>query len=249
MNSLPAAIPERCVPFYRQTLLNEINMGTWNTAINGNDTFLDIYQNFFGLYNEGQNPDNISKQILADYQEMFNDYDDRNNSLFGLAMAQWETKSLDPNIFNQVKDIIENEKDLILWEGSDNKTLKKRQTVLSKFLTQISTEREKPKRRARPKFEFEMINLIDAKAPDNLKSFGVNEEYSNKQYTHTSGLMMWGQGGGSVLYFTGQGKNICAKWLDSKTLEVTHDNDINFTMKKDSAYFCGDDIKVIYKPL
>ena len=225
-------------------------MGTWNTKINGNDTFQDIYQNFFDLYNQGQNPADISKQIQDDFAEMFNDYDDKNNSLFGLALAQWETKSLDPTVYKQVKEIIETDKDLEVWKGlgADNKTLEKRKKEIDKFLTQISTEREKPKRRVRPKFEFEMINLVNAIAPDNLKKLDVNEEYTNKNYVHTSGLMMWGQGGGSVLYFTGQGKNISAKWLDSKTIEITHDKDIVFTMQKDRAYFCGDDIKVIYKP-
>lgn len=225
-------------------------MGTWNTKINGNDTFQDIYQNFFDLYNQGQNPADISKQIQDDFTEMFNDYDDKNNSLFGLALAQWETKSLDQKVYRQVKEIIETDNDLDVWKGlgADDKTIEKRKKELDKFLTQISTEREKPKRRVRPKFEFEMINLVNAIAPDNLKKFDVNEEYTNKNYVHTSGLMMWGQGGGSVLYFTGQGKNISAKWLDSKTIEITHDKDIVFTMKKDSAYFCGDDIKVIYKP-
>lgn len=224
-------------------------MGTWNTAINGNDTSLDIYQNFFQLYNDGQNPVDISRLILKENEEMFNDYDDRHNSLFGLALAQWETKSLDPTIFNQVKEIIESGKDLVLWKGSDNKTLKKRQSVLDKFLFQISTEKEKPKRSVRPKFEFEMINLVDSNAPDNLKNFRVNEEFSNKKYIHTSGLIIWEQGGGSVLYFTKQGKNISAMWLDNRTLEVTHDNDIVFTMKEDSSYFCGDDVKIIYRPL
>ncbi|MFV0145484.1 hypothetical protein OBJ96_10870 [Empedobacter falsenii] len=225
-------------------------MGTWNTKINGNDTFQDIYQNFFDLYNQGQNPADISKQIQDDFAEMFNDYDDKNNSLFGLALAQWETKSLDQKVYRQVKEIIETDNDLDVWKGlgADDKTIEKRKKELDKFLTQISIEREKPKRRVRPKFEFEMINLVNAIAPDNLKKFDVNEEYTNKNYVHTSGLIMWGQGGGSVLYFTGQGKNISAKWLDSKTIEITHDKDIVFTMKKDSAYFCGDDIKVIYKP-
>lgn len=92
-----------------------------------------------------------------------------------------------------------------------------------------------------------MINLVDAIAPDNLKKFGVNEEYTNKQFAHTSGLMMLGQGGGSVLYFTGQGKNISATWLNNKTLEVTHDKDIVFEKQADRAYFSGDDIKIIYK--
>lgn len=225
-------------------------MGTWNTKINGNDTFQDIYQNFFDAYNQGQEPADISKQIQADFAEMFEDSDDRNNSLFGLALAQWETKSLDQTIYKQVKEIIESGNDLEVWKdlGADEKSIKRRKVVLDKFLTQIFTHREKPKRRVRPKFEFEMINLVDAKAPDNLKSFGVNEDYTNKQYVHTSGLMMWGQGGGSVLYFTGQGKKISAKWLDSNTLEVTHDKEIVFSMQKGSAYFCGDDIKIIYNP-
>jgi hypothetical protein len=225
-------------------------MGTWNTKINGNDTFQDIYQNFFDAYNQGQEPVNISKQILDDYAEMFKDSDDRNNSLFGLALAQWETKSLDQTIYKQVKEIIQTGNDLEVWKGlgADEKSIQQRKDVLDKFLTQLSTDREKPKRRVRPKFEFEMINLVEAKAPDNLKTFGVNEEYTNKQYVHTSGLMMWGQGGGSVLYFTGQGKSISAKWLDSKTLEITYDKDIVFTKQDDRAYFCGDDIKVIYKP-
>lgn len=50
-------------------------MGAWNTAIKDNDTFLDIYQRFFDLYNQGGNPSGISKQILEDFKDMFEDYD------------------------------------------------------------------------------------------------------------------------------------------------------------------------------
>ncbi|NTS40368.1 hypothetical protein HRG84_05575 [Flavisolibacter sp. BT320] len=225
-------------------------MGAWNTKIKGNDTFQDIYQQFFDLYNEGHNPAHVSKQIQKDFAEMFDDYDDRNNSLFGLALAQWETKSLDAYIFKQVKEIIESGNDLKVWKGlgADEKSILKRKKELEKFLTQLSTERDRPKRRVRPKFEFEMINLVSAVAPDNQKNFHVNEEYTNNIYVHTSGIMMWNSGGGgSVLYFSGQGKNIRAKWLDSKTLEVTHDKDIVFTMKQESARYYNDEVAVIYK--
>jgi len=227
-------------------------MGTWNTKINGNDTFQDIYQNFFDLYNEGKNPIEVSKQVQNDFAEMFDDYDDKNNSLFALALAQWETKSLDPTVFKQVKEIIETGNDLEVWKvlGADEKSLQRRKKELEKFLKQLSIERDKPKRRIRPKFEFEMINLVNAVAPDNLKKFGVNEEYTNKKYVHTSGIMMWESGGGgSVLYFNGQGKSISATWLDSKTLEVTHDKDIFFTMKQESARYYQDEVTIIYKPL
>jgi len=223
-------------------------MGTWNAEINGNDSFLDIYQVFFDLYNQGHNPTSASKQIQDDYAEMFEDYEDRNNSFFGLALAQWETKSLSSEIYKKVKEIIEYGDDIKLWKelGADEKTLKQREIFLDRFLVQISTEREKPKRRIKPKFEFDMINIVDISAPDSLKTLRINEEYSNKKYIHTSGIMSWKDGGGSVLYFTGQGKNISAKWLSSQVLEITHDKNINFIKKDNSAYYCGDDVKVIY---
>lgn len=233
-------------------------MGTWNTKINGNDTFQDIYQNFFDLYNQGQNPTDISKQFQDDFAEMLNDFDDKNNSLFGLALAQWETKSLDPTIYKQVKEIIETENDLEVWKGlgADDKTIEKRKKELEKFLTQISTEREKPKRRVRPKFEFTIVDLVKIMTPDNTKLFTISEHFTNGVYEQTGSLMMWqpgvdkvfiNGGGGSVLYYTGQGKNISAKWLNSQTLVVTHDKDILFTKKDERAYFCGDDVKVVYK--
>jgi len=233
-------------------------MGTWNIKIDGNDTFQDVYQNYFSLYNDGQNPNIISTKIKSDFAELFNDYDDKNDCLFALAFAQWETKSLETEIYNQVKKIIESDDDLRKWKelGADDKMLKKRKLSLEKFLTQISSEREKPKRRVRPKFEFKQIYIIDITSPDNKKVFTASENYVNDIYEQTSSLMTWkpgvdkyliNGGGGSIFYFEGQGKNISAKWLDNQTLEIIHDKDIVFTKQDNRTNFCGDEIKVIYR--
>lgn len=234
-------------------------MGTWDTKISHNDTFQDIYQNFFSLYNQGQNPADISIQIQDDFAEMFDDYDDKNNSLFGLALAQWETQSLDPEIYKKVKEIIVSGSDLAVWKGlgADPKTLEKRKKELEKFLAQISTEREKAKRRTRPKLEFSHIDLVSLMAPDNKKRFTVTEHYTNGVYEQTGSLMMWqpgvdpvliNGGGCSILYFSGQGKQISAKWLDHQTLEISHDKDIVFTQKHIRAGFSGDIVNIIYRP-
>lgn len=217
-------------------------MGTWNTKINGNDTTQDIYQNFFDLYNQGQNPADISKQIQESFAEMFNDYDDRNNSLFGLALAQWETKSLDTTIYKQVKEIIETGSDLEVWKGlgADNKTIEKRKNELHKFLTQISTDKEKPKRRVRPKFEYRANHLLTLPAPDGQKTFEIIESYVNGEYKETSSGISWSGGGGSVFYFYTQGKFVTAKWVDSQSLEIRHDKTIEFAKKDESFFFCGD---------
>lgn len=223
-------------------------MGTWNNKIDGNDTFQDIYQNFFDLYNQGQNPADVSKQIQDDFAEMFNDYDDRNNSLFGLALAQWETKSLNPTIYKQVKEIIETGNDLEVWKGlgADEKTLKLRKVTLDKFLTQISTDREKPKRRVRPKFEYNAIHLLTLPAPDGQKTFEIIESYVNGEYKDTSSGITWAGGGGSVFYFYTQGKFVTARWVDSHTLEIRHGKTIEFAKKDESFCFCGDQVIINY---
>ena len=205
-------------------------MGAWNVAIDGNDTFLDVYSAFFDSYNEGNDPKQISKQIQENLKELFNDPEDKFNSFFGLALAQWETKSLDPLVFNKVKDAIELGKDLEIWRSleADEKTINKRKSALDKFLLQISSEREKPKRRTKPKFEHSAIELAKISSPDGKLLFEMNEYYVNGKYDRTGSGISWGSSGGSVFYFTGQGKNVAAKWLDNLTLEVTHPKEVKF---------------------
>jgi hypothetical protein len=61
-------------------------------------------------------------------------------------------------------------------------------------------------------------------------------------------MLSWRGGGGSILYFTGQGKFISAKWRDSQTLVITHDIHIVFSKKEEAFYFNGDAGVVIYNP-
>ena len=105
-------------------------MGTWNTSIKGNDASSDIYLDFFDSYNDGKSPEEISKKLFADYQEVLDNPQDCNNFWFALALAQWETKSLDEKVYKKVKEIIESGKDLKVWEelGADKKDIKKRCT-------------------------------------------------------------------------------------------------------------------------
>ncbi|HTK21653.1 MAG TPA: hypothetical protein VL442_19185 [Mucilaginibacter sp.] len=223
-------------------------MGTWNTKIDGNDTFQDIYQNFFDLYNQGENPESISQKILEDFADQFEDYEDRNNSLFGLAFAQWETKSLSSEILTQVKQIIENGKDLELWKelGADEKTLKQRKIVLDKFLMQISIDRKKAKKTTKPKSNYEYITFIDIMAPDLQKTFTVSEIYNNKQYVHTWGTVKWDERVRPVLIYNGQGKKILAEWTGNQTLKIGHDSSVNIIPWDDPVPRGKEDITVIY---
>lgn len=124
-------------------------MGAWGTAISSNDTYSDIYGEFFDLYNDGLDVAEISKKLIADNKEIINDTDDCNNFWFALAKAQWECKQLDKDIFYRVKEIVETGADLEVWRQLDanEKDIKKRKVVLDKFLADLQTERPKAKSR------------------------------------------------------------------------------------------------------
>lgn len=126
-------------------------MGVWGTGLSSNDTFADVYEEFFDLYNDGISVKEITDKLIKNHQQTINDLEDDNNFWFALAKAQWECKALEPQIFTKVKQIIHSGSDLQIWKDSEatDSDLKKREKVLNDFLTKISVE--KPKARARRK--------------------------------------------------------------------------------------------------
>jgi hypothetical protein len=101
-------------------------------------------------------------------------------------------------------------------------------------------------RPAKPKHEFSYKELINIPAPDNQKTFTIREFFIDGAYVQTTSSMDRRQGGGSMMYFIGQGKFISARWLNSQALEITHDKTISFMKKDETFYFFGDHIEVIY---
>jgi hypothetical protein len=224
-------------------------MGSWGYKVGESDTFADVYDQFFDQFNNGATPENATASVRSELNDIFVEYDDQYDAHFALALAQWETQSLEQSLLDIVAEYVESGADLKNWEdrGAESQTLKKRATALSAFLKKLRTPRPSKKRRKRPKFDFRTDSLVEISAPDGKKTFSVNEEFSNGAYIHTGATMMWGGGGGSVFYFTKQGANVSARWLDSQNLEVTIENGIEYSKKDDWAFFCGDKVDVCYK--
>jgi hypothetical protein len=128
-------------------------MGTWGTAIKDNDTFADIYDEFFDQYNNGGVPAAISKKLIDSNPELLDSDEDSNSFWFALALAQWETKILDPSVLKQVEYIVTSGADLILWQQLEAtpSDIKKRKIVLDKFLEKIKSDRPRAKPRKRRK--------------------------------------------------------------------------------------------------
>jgi len=126
-------------------------MGTWGTGISSNDDFADVYSEFFDLYNDGKSVPEITDLVIAGNSEMLGMLEAANNVWFAIAKAQWECKQLQPEIYDRVKTIIDSGADLILWAdlGAGKAEIAKRRNVLSKFLSQLQSN--KPKAKARKK--------------------------------------------------------------------------------------------------
>jgi hypothetical protein len=106
-------------------------MGAWGIAISSNDTYADIYGEFFDLYHEGLDVVEISKKLVLNNQETIHDAGNCSNFWFALAKAQWECKQLDKELFENVKIIIESGADIEVWRqlGADEKDLKRRKWI------------------------------------------------------------------------------------------------------------------------
>ena len=138
-------------------------MGTWGTNIKENDTSGDIYDSYFDLYNSGQNPVAISAKLISDNKELIDNIDDCNNFWFALALAQWETKSLDSDVFEKVKAVIESGSDLKIWKDldADDNDIESRKVDLQNFLTKIQTEKAKSRVKAKEKNIIPIFSIGD----------------------------------------------------------------------------------------
>lgn len=165
-------------------------MGVWGTAISSNDTYADIYSEFFDLYNDGFDVAEISKKLIADNQEAINDKNDCNNFWFALAKAQWDCKQLDEEILDRVKKVVETGADLEVWRQLDagEKDIKKRKVVLDKFLADLQTERPKAKSRKKKIIRqpvFEKGDCLTFKLEDgNYGGAVVLEAIKDSEYGH-----------------------------------------------------------------
>jgi len=122
-------------------------MGTWDATIFGNDTSLDIKEEFFERYNRGEDANTIKNDLTSDLYD-----DDMYDVLFALAHCLWEVGQLDDEFLLEIKEIILNKEDLELAEelGADSKFLEKRSENLEKFLEKISVKKENLKKRIAP---------------------------------------------------------------------------------------------------
>ena len=231
-------------------------MGTWSEKIDGNDTFCDVYDYFFEMYNEGESPEVITAEIRDVLSFMFEDYDDEYPSLFALALAQWETKSLQKDVFEKVKSIIENGEDLEKWrkEGIGKTSLKKREKYFNDFLAKISKEKPVAKRRKKTlssKASSRKANTNEIIEEDKRTIWNKNRNFYCRVDIDNADLIIiimiyYKKGGKLIARYQGGADDLEINWLGDCSLEIKRLKEINFRFRTETCELDGKTIKITY---
>ena len=128
-------------------------MGTWGTAISSNDTYEDVFDTFFGYYNQKQSLAEILLKLEKEFTETISDPDDALNYYFALAKAEWECGLLDKKLLQIVDDSITSGAALDSWKtlNSSSSDLKKREKALTLLQEKLHSVNANPKKPKQPK--------------------------------------------------------------------------------------------------
>lgn len=128
-------------------------MSSWGMGITQSDEYCDIYERFMEEYDEGKPLLDIKTDILEEYLDEF----DKNDGVlhdvyFAIGKAEWMCGGISDEIFEIIADIINLGKNIAFYKSLDvtESDLKLRQRNLKKFITLLSTPREKIRKRKVP---------------------------------------------------------------------------------------------------
>lgn len=130
-------------------------MGTWSTAISGNDQYQEVYYAFKEIYSDYDGKKwlyeipEIKTKLLEQFSFELNNEDIVAEVWFALAKAFWDYGIGDDFAFKKTKQIVESGSNLKTWARleANAKDISKRKKALDEFLTKISQKNLKPVKR------------------------------------------------------------------------------------------------------
>lgn len=116
-------------------------MGNWGTGISQSDTYCETYKKFMEAYDNGKPVSQITKDILEEWFEEFEEDDGvLHDVYFALGKAEWMCGGISKPVFSRINEIIKSGNDIDYWQelSATPSDLKQRQKALNSFLTSLS---------------------------------------------------------------------------------------------------------------
>lgn len=108
-------------------------MGTWGAKLYQDDIAQDVRDKFKDLLRRGKTAEEITKNLIAEYEYAINDSDDGPIFWFALADTQWELGRLMPEVKKQAVACLDKGGDLAKWQIENPKLVIIRKKVLDEL--------------------------------------------------------------------------------------------------------------------
>ncbi|MEE0059622.1 MAG: hypothetical protein UE295_02210 [Acutalibacteraceae bacterium] len=165
-------------------------MGCWGMGLTQSDEYCEVYDRFIKEYDKGKPVADITKNILEEYLEMFDEDDGvLHDVYFALGKAEWMCGGISDEIFKRITQIIESGENIafLLELEATDQDLKQRKRNLNKFLTQISTPKEKARKRKMPEEKYVPEPIPEGYLP--LPKIKAGDVFA---YKHSNGYTVFG---------------------------------------------------------
>ena len=216
-------------------------MGTWSTAIFGDDFANDVRTEYLDLLAEGLEAVAASRRMLATHKGVDSDSDEGPVFWLALAATQWEYGRLQPGVKKRALEIIDAPETLAPWGEGQRRS---RKAVLASLRKKLLSRQPKPRRpRARKQVE---VPSHSVPGPDGLTSASAFQIGTLGQVMieiEHRGM----QGGGGVFAAECSHDLIGLRWLDADTLEITVPSGTKPQKRDASTYFYGRTVNCVYK--
>jgi len=222
-------------------------MGTWNSAIFGDDTACDVRDQFIELLSTGVGPAEATKALLTSRAAAVQDFDDGPVFWLALAATQWKYGCLLPDVQAEAIQIIDSDAGLSRWEGRAAATRRKVLSALRAQLLSPQPPTRKPRRR-KPL----VVPSSDRTSPDGRAVATAYELVANPDEPRMQVYIIldsdWGRGGGGVFVADCKYDDVSLEWKDAATLEISYPATATVSDRKDRCFFAGRRVLVVYRP-
>jgi hypothetical protein len=223
-------------------------VGTWNSAIFGDDTACDVRDQFLELLSTGVSAHEATETLLASRAPALQDSDDGPIIWLALAATQWEYGCLLPNVQAEAIQVIDRNAGMSRWEGRSAVTRRKVLSALRAKLLLLQPAARKPQ----PP-EAITVPSKDAPSPDGralATAFELNhraEPGAPRMQVCVEIETSWGRGGGGVFVADCDFDVVSLDWKDDRTLQITYPATATVFDRKESKFFGGRIIQITYR--